>query len=124
MKPKDDPITLILRRDPRYARQAYLFVLEVVRACKKDVSPAELLERLRATALERFGPLALTVLSEWSVASTADVGAIVFNLVEARAMRKTEDDHISDFDDVFDFAAAFPEDTGPVEIPRSVDDDV
>jgi uncharacterized repeat protein (TIGR04138 family) len=58
-------------------------------------------------AVERFGLLTTTVFGRWGVASTADFGRIVFELVERGEMRKTERDQLSDFFGVYDFHEVF-----------------
>ena len=109
----------ILRDDKRYGVGAYVFVrmaldFTVKRACAEDpsrterhVSAAELLEGVKDFALETFGPMAMTLFEEWGVRSTEDIGQIVFNLVRAQALRKTDDDKLEDFAGGFDFREAF-----------------
>ena len=50
--------------------------------------------------------MAITVLNEWGIHSTSDIGEIVFNLIASGDLDKTPSDKRSDFDDVFDFAKA------------------
>ena len=100
----------ILRDDKRYGVGAYVFVrmaldFTVKRACAED--PAELLEGVKDFALETFGPMAMTLFEEWGVRSTEDIGQIVFNMVRAQALRKTDDDKLEDFAGGFDFREAF-----------------
>ncbi|MFY8268228.1 MAG: Minf_1886 family protein, partial [Terrimicrobiaceae bacterium] len=68
---------------------------------------AELLDGFRIHALAEFGPMALMVLDYWGVVSTADVGQMVFNLVQAGIFGKTDEDTTESFRDVFDFREAF-----------------
>lgn len=70
------------------------------------ISGAELLEGIRLLALQQYGLMARHVFASWGVTTTEDFGRIVFDLVEAGKMRKTEQDHLSDFFDVYDFADA------------------
>lgn len=51
--------------------------------------------------------MALMVLDYWGVVSTADVGQMVFNLVQAGIFGKTDEDTTESFRDVFDFCEAF-----------------
>lgn len=123
----EDAVTRILRRDPRYARAAYEFVRQALRRAidveePEHVSARELLESIRGLARDEFGPLARTVLQDWGVHSTADFGEIVFNLIDEKELGRTEDDHISDFEDVYDFDAAFPADTGDARVHAASDD--
>jgi len=57
--------------------------------------------------MERWGLLAKTVLAKWNIHATIDFGNMVYLLVEHDFMRKTEEDSLEDFRDVFDFDAAF-----------------
>ena len=60
-----------------------------------------------------------TVLATWGVRSTADLGEIVFNMIESGQMRKTRKDKREDFHDVYDFSDAFLRDLSFV-VPDSV----
>jgi uncharacterized repeat protein (TIGR04138 family) len=62
---------------------------------------------LRQLAIERYGPLARTVLEHWGIHATKDVGSVVFALVEQGVLVKQEGDRLEDFTDVFDFEEAF-----------------
>ena len=57
-------------------------------------------------ALQQFGLMARTVFRLWGIEQTVDFGEIVFNLVEAKLMFKTDDDSLNDFRDVFDLDQA------------------
>jgi len=102
----------VAEKDPRYKIDAYLFVLNglnhtVSRFEKpRHVNGKELSEGLREYAIDQFGPLARTVLESWGVAKTEDFGNIVFNLIKAKLLSKTEEDSIEDFRDVFEFRKA------------------
>jgi uncharacterized repeat protein (TIGR04138 family) len=114
-------VEVICKEDPRYDRKAYAFVREgldrtVKELRKKERSPPagprhvsgpELLEGLRAHALDQYGPLAQTVLHAWGVRRCADFGEIVFNLIEYRMFSKTDTDRREDFSEVYDFSDAF-----------------
>lgn len=73
----------------------------------RHVSGQQLCWGLRDFAIEQYGLLAQTVLRRWRIASCADFGAIVFAMVEAELMRKTDDDDPTDFAGVYDFCDAF-----------------
>jgi uncharacterized repeat protein (TIGR04138 family) len=114
-------VDLICREDTRYDKKAYFFVRQglddTVKTLKKSdperlqqsqhVSGRELLEGLRAHALEQFGPLSKTVLESWGVGRCADFGEIVFNLIEYKVFSKTENDRREDFAEVYGFEDAF-----------------
>jgi len=67
------------------------------------ISGGELLEGVRRFAQEQFGCLAKTVFNQWGLTRTEDFGRIVFELVERGDMKKTDNDRIDDFIDVYDF---------------------
>ncbi|MCH2210670.1 MAG: hypothetical protein MK110_05175 [Fuerstiella sp.] len=71
------------------------------------ISGEELLDGVREMALRHFGLMAKTVLAAWGITTTEDFGRIVFELIESGRMRKTEDDRLEDFVDVYDFGEAF-----------------
>jgi uncharacterized repeat protein (TIGR04138 family) len=71
------------------------------------VNAGELCDAMRRLALRQYGLLAATVLHHWGVGSTSDVGNIVFNLIAAGGLEKTESDSRSDFDNLFDFDTVF-----------------
>ena len=73
----------------------------------RHVSGQQLCEGLRELALLKWGMLARTVLRRWNITSTLDFGRIVFALIEAEQMQKTDEDSVEDFKDVFEFKRAF-----------------
>ena len=106
--------------DSRYDPAAYAFLLEALeltsrRLAKKrgseihHVTGQELLEGVRIWALNQFGLMAKTVLNTWGIHTTSDVGEMVFRLVDAGDLAKTEQDKRSDFDNIYDFDTAFCE---------------
>jgi uncharacterized repeat protein (TIGR04138 family) len=101
------------RRNPRYAVEAYLFVLGGLHRrlaeleCPRHISGAELAEAVRDLALDRFGPLARVVLEHWGVHCTEDIGEIVFLLVDHGVLAKQDTDRREDFADVFSFERVF-----------------
>jgi len=112
---RDDELKIseLLIRDDRYSREAYRFVQEGLeftvqrRGRRGHVSGKELLEGIRDLARDRFGLMARTVLNQWGVHSTSDVGEIVFNLVDAQVMSKQDSDTREDFANVYDFEEVF-----------------
>ncbi len=103
----------ICEEDPRYKSDAYEFVMEGLSytqkkfARKRHVSGEELLEGLKELLLERYGPMALSVLSHWGITKTDDFGNIVFNLIKHKVLSKTEEDKLEDFHARFDFHEVF-----------------
>lgn len=108
----------IVKEDPRYAAESYLFLrkgLEYAvklhskpdRGPGRHVTGRELLEGLRQCALREFGPMAFTVLATWGIRRTEDFGEVVFNLVDRGLLGKTEQDSRDDFAGGYDFKQAF-----------------
>ena len=101
------------RRNPRFAVQAYLFILgglhRKLAALERPrhISGSELADAARELAIERFGLLARTVLEHWGIHSTEDIGEIVFLLVDHGVLTKQETDRREDFVGLFSFEEAF-----------------
>jgi uncharacterized repeat protein (TIGR04138 family) len=113
-----DALDLIHKKDTRYHRDAYAFVREALEAALKQrkkaadtgschVSAAELMAAFQQHALKEFGPMAITVLDYWGVKNTADIGNMVFNLINAGVFRKTDEDTHEAFQGGFDFHDVF-----------------
>jgi uncharacterized repeat protein (TIGR04138 family) len=73
----------------------------------RHVNGQQLCLGLRDYALTRYGLLARTVLARWGVTRTEDFGRIVFAMIEAGLLRRSDDDTLDDFRGVFDFDEAF-----------------
>jgi uncharacterized repeat protein (TIGR04138 family) len=129
------PIARLLQEDRRYKFEAYAFIFEALhyaqnvlrmgeesaseplpdqpsvesdeRQPERHVTGQELCEAVRRYALEQYGYMAKTVLNSWGIQGTSDFGEIVFNLIRAGQMRKTPNDARVDFDNIYDFDAAF-----------------
>jgi len=103
----------LVARDPRYKLEAYLFTMSSVEYTmarlgrQGHVSGRELLDGIRDLARDKFGLTARMVFEHWGVKTTEDFGEIVFNLVEAGVLGKTERDSRDDFKDVYDFCDVF-----------------
>lgn len=105
--------------DGRYAKAAYLFIYDALQFTveklgkedlpkqRRHVSGRELVEALSEYGMDQFGPLTASVFEHWGVRQTRDFGEIVFNLVGANLMSKTESDCIDDFADVYVFDDEF-----------------
>jgi uncharacterized repeat protein (TIGR04138 family) len=133
----EEVLEQILARDQRYQRDAYFFVRDALEYTRKmleregrsrsektapigdregktrleleqqHVTPQELLAGLRELALEQFGPMAITVLEEWGIHACHDFGELVFIMIEHKALKKTDKDTRTDFDNGYDFYEAF-----------------
>lgn len=103
----------IAEAHPQYKLEAYTFVLaalnHTIRALPKarHVSGQELSQGIRLFALEQYGPLARLVLEHFGIKNTRAFGEIVFIMIEAGLMSKTDKDTVEDFDEVYDFQSAF-----------------
>jgi uncharacterized repeat protein (TIGR04138 family) len=109
----------VVARDGRYHINAYRFVYEALDYTvkqlekKRHISGRELLEGIKNLAIEQFGGLAVMVFDVWGVRKTADFGNIVFNLVEADLMSRSDEDTREDFDGVYEFKEVFRIDAKP-----------
>ena len=105
-----------------YHPNAYDFVFAALRFAQEKlgrdrtdhstghVCGRELLDGIAELARDHFGLLAISVLYDWGVHGTEDIGKMVFELIESGEMRKTDDDQLEDFIDVYDFHKVFVED--------------
>ena len=130
----------VVRSDPRYAYEAYEFVYASLRHTQRrlgreppaetqqsregdyHVSGPQLLEGVRDLALREFGLMARTVFRSWGINSTADVGEIVFNLVAANLMSKTDEDDREDFRNVYDLDQVLVHDYR-IDVKEEVEED-
>jgi uncharacterized repeat protein (TIGR04138 family) len=114
----EEALEIIHAKDPRYDKDAYLFVREALDFTQKNigrdtrgrvrhVTGQELVEGIRDYALQQFGPMALTVFEQWGVRNCQDFGEIVFNMVDFGLLAKTDKDNRMDFEGGYDFEEAF-----------------
>lgn len=114
--------TNLSRPKLQYHPNAYDFIFEALQQAQEiyarsvtseneleeaHVSGQELLEGVRVLASKQFGLMALTVFQQWGVHATKDFGKMVFEMIEHGRMRKTENDRLEDFVDIYDFEQAF-----------------
>jgi uncharacterized repeat protein (TIGR04138 family) len=116
----------LLKEDPRYKLDAYYFVREALSFAQDDLSMGEpgefneaigaqerhltgqqLCQAIRQFAVKQYGFMSLTVLGSWGIHATSDFGEIVYNMIRAELMKKSENDRREDFDDVFNFEEVF-----------------
>lgn len=120
--PRQRPIHLVIKDGP-YPVEAYEFIqqglgytVKKIHGNVKDpdasrhVSGPQLCHGLREFAQAQWGLLARMVLRRWNITSTLDFGRIVFSLIDAGHMQKTDDDTLEDFRGVFDFRTALESD--------------
>jgi uncharacterized repeat protein (TIGR04138 family) len=109
----DRMLDRLREQHPEYQEQAYIFVISALHHViqqlpePRHISGRELAGGVRDLAVERFGPMARTVLEHWGIRVTLDVGAIVFALVDHGILIRQDEDRLEDFADVFDFEDAF-----------------
>lgn len=109
----------VIRTDGRYPPEAFAFLHDGLgkavgeaygqvtgEAPQRHVSGRQLCLALRDLALERWGRLARTVLARWNINATIDFGNMVYLLIDNKFMRKTPEDSVEDFRDVYDFSDA------------------
>jgi uncharacterized repeat protein (TIGR04138 family) len=122
----------VVERDSRYAYEAYEFLFHALHHTQKmlgreppeavegvqpaqmdarhHVSGQELVQGVRDLALREYGLMARTVFRQWGIQRTDDFGEMVFNLVEAGLMSKTDEDTRADFHAVYDLDQALVQD--------------
>jgi uncharacterized repeat protein (TIGR04138 family) len=124
----DAAVKKIRLTETRFSLAAYEFVRRSLdhalqrlgRADQKKpahVRGEELLESFRALALKDFGPMAKTVLNDWGISTCAEVGEVVFQLVQHGILGKSETDKIDDFQEIYTFRDAFESPFLPKAIP-------
>lgn len=126
-----DAVHDIRATDARYGREAYAFVLSALGVAaralpaerredpvRRHLTGQELLASVVALARAEFGPMAATVFREWGLASSQDVGELVFQLVRAGQLSARPEDRPEDFAGVADLPALLAEGAEPGS-PRS-----
>ena len=115
----EERVGQIRRRDRRFGRHAYFFVLDSLdytmatlgrdhqTGDERHVGGQELLNGIRDLAAEQFGPMAATVFIRWGVRHTDDFGEIVFNLIDAGLLSRRPEDSRLDFAGAYDFENEF-----------------
>ena len=103
----------IVDQDSSYKIEAYSFALEALSYSVKKLNKprhltgSELLAGIKDYAKRQFGPMVRAVFEHWGVNTTEDFGHIVFKLVDAKLLGKTEEDSIEDFKNGYDFKQVF-----------------
>ncbi|TAE75971.1 MAG: hypothetical protein EAZ65_08465 [Verrucomicrobia bacterium] len=114
----EQAVEAILQREKRYDPLAYLFLKEALdftlkRAAdandgqSRHVSGAELCHGFRDLAVQEFGPMAGTLMIEWGLRESRDIGEMVFHLIDEQMFGKQDSDSKDDFADAYDFHEAF-----------------
>ena len=104
----------IARKDGRFSPQIIRFVYEGLGYTAKNVAAEpehvtgeKLCEGLKKLAIEKWGRLAMLVLSTGGIKSTRDFGEIVYLMIKHKWMSAQPTDSIEDFDNVYDFKTVF-----------------
>jgi len=113
----------VIREDGRYPPEAFVFLNEALAKAVKDthgeqpsaggqhhVTGRQICIAMRELATEKWGQMARAVLSKWNIGATIDLGNMVYLLIDHGFMKKTDEDSVEDFRDVFDFDEAFKAD--------------
>jgi uncharacterized repeat protein (TIGR04138 family) len=114
----EQAVESILRREKRYDALAYLFLKEALdftlkRAAEanggepRHVTGIELCHGFRDLAVQEFGPMAGTLMIEWGLRESSDVGEMVFHLIDEQMFGKQDSDTREDFAGAYDFDEAF-----------------
>lgn len=103
----EDAVDIILSKHPEYAPDAYHFMRTALDSASRrfnktaenpHLTAEELYLGFCAALLEEYGPLAKAVTEHWGIFKSADVGAIVYNLIEVGVFGRQESDTQAQFD--------------------------
>lgn len=114
----EQAVESILKREKRYDPLAYLFLKEALdftlkRAADanggepRHVTGSELCHGFRDLAVQEFGPMAGTLMIEWGLRESSDIGEMVFHLIDEQMFGKQDSDTKEDFAGAYDFDEAF-----------------
>lgn len=105
----DDAVDEIMRRDSSFAPDAYTFMRQALDYAVEEfhktgeqphLSAEELYLGFCAYALQEYGPMASAVMEHWGITSSADVGSIVYNLIDAGVFGRQEGDTQEQFNEL------------------------
>ena len=114
----EQAVESILKREKRYDPLAYLFLKDALdftlkRAADdnggeaRHVTGTELCHGFRDLAVQEFGPMAGTLMIEWGLRESSDIGEMVFHLIDEQMFGKQDSDTKEDFAGAYDFDEAF-----------------
>lgn len=109
-----DKIAYLIKEDPRFHSKSYFFLLEALDYSTEKFTPSSsghvscknLLLGFTEYSIQKFGPMATTVLKEWGIKNSYNVGEIVFKLISVDVLGKQETDTLDDFKSHLDLHAA------------------
>ena len=108
----EQAIQRILEEDARFSPYAYCFLQEALDIAieqttqknqrlshkkPRHITGQELVTYLQRLALDKYGPLAYTVLTSWGITRWKDFGDIVYALIGQKILQKNEQDSELDF---------------------------
>ena len=104
----------IAKEDGRFCSAAVKFVYEGLGFTARKivdeprhVTGRNLCKGLKDLAIQKWGRLAILVLSNWDIRTTRDFGEIVYLMIKNKWMSAQPTDSIDDFNDVYDFQTVF-----------------
>ncbi len=123
-----DAVERIVAHDNRYHRDAYDFLRQALDHTLEELCGEELQEHRHVTGRElvhgvvsyaqnEFGSMAVSVLDAWGMDEDADIGEMVFNLIEEGAFGRSDEDDISHFSNVLNLRDALLEPYRPSQLP-------
>ncbi|MFO0802582.1 MAG: Minf_1886 family protein [Gemmataceae bacterium] len=110
----DHTLMELARREPRYSYEAYQFVCDAVNFTQErlgrtepesddtHVNGEELLRGACEFAVQEYGLMAPVVFKLWGIRTSDDFGEMVFRLIDAEKLSKSENDAPDDFRGLFD----------------------
>ena len=107
---ESDSFADITGKDSRYDARAYALLMDCVHFLGKErghMSSYDVMLEFKERALDQYGPMSYTVLTEWGVSATEDIGEMMFNLSEAGRVAKDDEDTPESFLGGYDFKEAF-----------------
>lgn len=100
----------IVAKDSRYDARAYALLMDCVHFLGKEdrhMTAADIMDEFKERTLDQYGAMSMTVLSEWGLRSTEDLGEMMFNLSEHGRVRRDPEDTAECFVGGYDFEEAF-----------------
>ena len=104
-----EAVDRICRNDKRYSPDSYEFISDAVTYTVKKlerskkprgerhVDGRELVKGVAEYAVEQFGPLAKSVLSDWGLTTGISIGNVVYSLIGENLLYASDDDRLDDF---------------------------
>jgi uncharacterized repeat protein (TIGR04138 family) len=105
-----DDFADIVAKDSRYDHRAYALLMDCIHFLGKEgrhMDAYDIMEEFKERTLDQYGTMSYTVLTEWGLKSTEDIGEMMFNLAEHHRVRRDEDDTSECFVGGYDFKEAF-----------------